>query len=238
MNSSLERLTESSSNPKLLAKRFSRERRHTIQIPCNSYVKDVPTGNSSKPLVIIRRPDSAKTLSFSDVEARDACVLPKWEKDHPTSRPEKCSLWTLERTTSERYPQVCWQRNVASFPEILSVKKPVCGGHTLSAITEIDVSDVLSVSTRRSRQQKHLLPQITSLEHNNSLQNSTRSAVSKDTSFKPDFRTPNKLERSQAFEEHLQKAEARYQNGKEMKALRLFEWLKDQTDTHEIKLTR
>lgn len=186
MNSSLERLTESSSNTKLLAKRFSRERRHTIQIPCNSYVKDLPTSNSSKPLVIIRRPDSANTPSFSDVEARDTCVLPKWEKDHPT-RPEKCSLWTLERTTGEGYPQVCWQRNVASFPQIKNVKKPVCGGHTLSAITEIDASEVLSVWTRRSRQDKHLLPQITSLEHNNSLQNSARSAVSKDTSLKPDF---------------------------------------------------
>lgn len=240
MHSSLETLRQSSSGTKLLAKRFSGERRHTIQIPCNSYVKNLPTDNSSKPLVIIRRPDSAKTPSFSDVEARDACVLPKWEKDYPTSRPEKCSLWTLEKTTSERCPQaqVCWHRNVASFPEIKNVKKPVSRAHTLSAITEIDASDVLSVSTRRSRQEINLLPQITSLEHNNSLQHSSPSAVSKDTSFKLDFRTPNKLERSQAFEKHLQKAEARYQNGQEMKALRLFEWLKDQTDMHEIKLTR
>lgn len=238
MHSSLERLGESSSNTKLLAKRFSGERRHTIQIPCNSYIKDLPAGDSSKPLVIIRRPDSVKTLSFSETGERDVCVLPKCEKDYPILKPEKCSLWTLERTSSERYPEVCLHRNSASFPEIKNVKQPVGRRHTLAAITEIDSSDVVSVSTTRSRQEINPLPQITSLDHHSSLQNSLRSAVSKETSFKLDFKTPNKLERSQAFKKHLQKAEASYQNGQEMKALRLFEWLKDQTDMHEITLKR
>lgn len=246
MLTSLEKSAPSFSKTKLLAKRgLSMERRHTIQIPCNSYSKGSPACNTTNPLLVLHGHQKENTPVLSEMETRDICCLPNVrliaenaDMDNSALKAESSDFRNLERGMDAGYhPMYSLNRKPSAFPEIKR-KQAIQRRHTLSVITEVDASEIVSVSSRRSRQKENPLPQIGQHEIHNSHKKLVRYAERQPMSCKRVGEVPNKHDRSQVLQKHLQRAEGRYQNEQEIKAVRLYEWLKDQTDTHAIRLAR
>ena len=246
MLTSLEKSAPSFSTTKLLAKRgLSVERRHTIQIPCNSYSKGSPACNRTNPLLVLHGPQKENTPVLSEMETRDIYCLPNVrltaenaDMDNSALKAESSDFWNLERgMDAGYYPMYSLNPKPSAFLEIKR-KQVIQRRHTLSVITEVDASEIVSVSSRKSRQKENPLPQISEPEPHNSHKNLVRSADRQPVSCKRFGEVLNKHDRSQVSQKHLQRVEGRYQNEQEIKAVRLYEWLKDQTDTHAIRLSR
>ena len=246
MLTSSEKSGPSFSTTKLLAKRsLSVDRRYPIQIPCNSYIKDFPSCKSSNPLLVFHGPHKENTPFLSEMETRDICCLPNVRRtvekagiDYSAFKAKSTDFWNLEKGMDAGYhPMYSLNRKQSAFPEIQR-KQAIQRRHTLSVITEVDASEIVSVSSRRSRQKENPLPQIGQPELHNSHKNLASSADRQPVSCKRVGEVLTKHDRSQVLQKHLQRAEGRYQNEQEMKAVRLYEWLKDQTDTHAIRLAR
>ena len=156
---------------------------------------------------------------------------------------KKCNTWIRDGSTgnAENSPPV--DPKSLPLPEIKSKPRLVSRRHTLSVITEIvDATEVISVSSRECNDDENSpLPQITHIEKHNRSQKRFRCIRAADTGAKISAvgnKIPGKHDRAKALQRHIEKAEDRYRNGQDMKAARLFDWLKDQTDSHEKRLLR
>ena len=183
-----------------------------------------------------------------EIETREA-YLPSLQRarqrghDSPAINAKiKCNTWIRDGSTgnAENTPPV--DLKSLPLPEIKRKRRVVSRRNTLSVITEIvDATEVVLVLSRESYDENSALLEITQTENHNRSQQRFRCIRAEDTGAKISAvgnKIPGKHDRAKALQKHIEKAEDRYRNGEEMKAARLFEWLKDQTDLNEKRLLR
>lgn len=229
-----------------LAIRLQAGRRHSVNVPCAS-------SHGYNPIVVYLGTHSALERHCNEDIGTRETYLPSLQRarqrghDSPAFNAKintkKCNTWIRHGSTgnAENTPPV--DPISLPLPEIKRKPRAVSRRHTLSVITEnVDFTEVVSVSSRaESNDENSPLPQITQTENHNRSQQRFRCMRAADTGVKISAvgnKIPGKHDRAKALQKHIEKAEDRYRNGQEMKAARLFEWLKDQTDSDEKRLLR
>ena len=232
-----------------LARRLQAGRRHSVNVPCASSYQNVPVKHLFNPTVVYLGTHPLERHCNEEMETREA-YLPSLHRarhrgnDTPAFnskiRTKNCiNTWTWDGSSNEENTPPVDPKSLP-LPEITRNPRTVSRRHTLSVITEIvDATDVSSVSSRETKDENNPLPQITQAEKHNSPQQRFRYTRDPDRKVTAvGNKIPGKHDRAQALQKHIEKAEARYRNGHEMKAARLFEWLKDQANSNETILTR
>ena len=228
-----------------LARRLQPGRRHSVNVPCAS------SYSCNTIVVYLGAHPALERHCNEDIETRGA-YLPSLQRarqrghDSPAFnakiKTKKCNTWIRDGSTgnAENTPPV--DPKSLPLPEIKRKPRVVSRRHTLSVITEIvDATEVISVSSRESHDENSPLPQITHIENHSRSQKRFRCIRAADTGAKISAvgnKIPGNHDRAKALQKHIEKAEDRYRNGQDMKAARLFEWLKDQTESDEKRLSR
>ena len=247
--SSPTRLNQSSSSPEI-AKRLPGARRHSIHIPYTPRFMHVPDCDKKlcDPLVVSYPPrthpslDEArgyevktKELDFSELSRATQNDL-KVSAPMATIKLIKRNSWVEARSFSvENQPSSCDAKSLA-LPDIKG-KSKVFRSHSLPVTTK-NAAEAVSFLYRRHREVNNTtqktLPQIIQPE-NHGLRPRNTDITSTDglkSVCVIGVKIPDKQDRAQALQKHLEKAETLYQNtGLEIKAASLFEWLRDQTDS-------
>ena len=242
MSNSFEKLGLISSSQKLPG-----GRRHSIHVPCPSSLQDAPDDfkNLSKinPLFMTSYPPG-KGRTF---EMPYSCIVetkkayfpslngaPQTGIDLTASTQRKRNSWSRVRCFSEESHSSPLDPKLAALPEIR--RKPqvnLSRRHSLPVTT--DDPEEVSVLHKGILKANTRTPQITQPENHNLRQkNKDRESVNLTKLCAEDSKIPDKKDRrAEALRKHVKKAETGYRNGTEVKAARMFEWLKDQTDKDE-----
>ena len=238
ISNSFEKLEHSSFSSNL-AKGLPRRRRHSIHAPTTSSFTNAPEDVQnvfSRPLVVSYRPRQSEARRAFEIKTREAelpgvsrrSLDPPVFKEKIRERKSSCPLMTRSLSDGRRPAPV--DPDSVALPKISGKHQAIGRRHSLPAPTEM-----VSLSCRESEGENTFapkpLPQISQPENHKftkdigSVDGIKLCAVG--------TKVPHKHDRSQALQKHLEKAEARYHNDLEIKATRLFEWLKDQTDKKE-----
>ena len=238
---SFEKLGHSSFSSNL-ARRLPGDRRHSIHAPTTSAFTNAPDGvqNVFNPLVASCGPRQFEARRVYEMKTREAefpgvsqrNLDPPVFKDKIKERKNSCPLLTRSLSVG-RYPSPAGDPGSAmTLPDIRRKHQAIGRRFSLPTTTE-----VVSFPCRESGREVHTtapkpLPQVSQPENHKftkdigSLDGIKLCAVG--------TKVPStKRDRGQALQKHLKEADESYRNGLEMRASRLFEWLKDQTDKEE-----
>ena len=248
MSNSFEKLGNISSSPKL-PKRLPEGRRHSIHVPCPSSLQNAPDDFKNlfkiNPLFTSYPPGKGCTfeMPYSCVVERKKAYLPaalnagakKTGIDLTASQERERNSWSQVRSFSEESNPLSLDPKSAALPEIR--RKPqvhLSRRYSLPVTTETDPSEDVSVLRRGNIKANTRTPQITQPEnHNLQQKNKDRESVNLTKLCAEGTKIPDKKDRAEALRKHVKKAETGYRDGIEIKAVRMFEWLKDQTDKDE-----
>lgn len=242
MHGSFENLGNISSSSKL-PKRFTRERRHSIHVSCTSPFKD-PPDNFINPLVAPYPSIEASAFQVPrsfEVATRNA-HLPVLagakqnglEPSGPNAKikARKRNSWTWVRSSSEENHPSSLDPNL--FPEIR--RKPLVNRRHSLPVTTGNVTPVVSLSHRESSSVNNTtlgpLPQVTQPKNHNLQQEFNAAGIKLCTESTKTHAEmiPGRNDQAEAMQKHVERAETSFNRQEvDIKAARLFEWLKNQT---------
>lgn len=236
ISNSFEKLGYSSFSSNL-ARGLPRGRRHSIHAPTTSAFTNAPEDVQDvfSPLLVSYRPRQLEARRAFEVKTREAELpevsrrSPPVFKDKIRERKNSCPLMTRSLSVGRRPAPV--DPDLVALPEIGRKHQAIGRRHSLPAAAE-----VVSLSCRESGGEHTFapkpLPQLSQPENHKftkdigSVDGIKLCAVG--------TKVPHKHDRGQALQKHLKEAESRHRDQDlEMRATRLFEWLKDQTDNEE-----
>ena len=246
MSNSFEKLGNISSSPKL-PNRLPEGRRHSIHVPCPSSLQNAPGDFKNlfkiNPLFTSYPPGKGRTfeMPYSCIVETKKAYLPSLNGAKKTginvtaSQERERDSWSRVRSFSEESNPLSLDPKSAALPEIR--RKPqvhLSRRYSLPVTTETDPSEDVSVLRRGNIKANTRTPQITQPEnHNLQQKNKDRESVNLTKLCPQGTKTPDKKDRAEALRKHVKKAETGYRDGTEVKAARMFEWLKEQTDKDE-----
>lgn len=238
-----------------IAKRLPGARRHSIHIPCTSTFIHAPDRDMKlyDPLVVSYTPrthpllDEAQGYEVKTRELEISELTRATQNDLKLSAPTaeikliKRNSWVEARSFSvKNQPSSCDTKSLA-LPEVKG-KSKVIRSCSLPVTTDNAAEAVSFLYGRRHREvnnttQKTLPPIIQPENHRLLPRNEDICSTDGLKSVSVvGVKIPDQHDRAQALQRHLEKAETRYQNaGLEIKATRLFEWLRDQPDSGETR---
>ena len=240
MSNSFEKLGLNAPSQKL-PRGLPKGRRHSIHVPCPSSFQNAPDDFKNlfkiSPLFTSHPPGKGGTFDVPHscvVETKKA-HLPVMNGakqngiDLTASKERKRNSWSRFRSFSEgSHLSPLDPKSAPVLPEIR--RKPqvdLSTRHSLPVTT--DDPEEVSVLHRGIVEANTRTLQIIQPENHN-LQQKDRESVNLTKLCAQGTKMPDKKDRAEALRKHLQKAETGYRDGIDIKAARMFEWLKDQMD--------